>query len=262
MRQAQGNPPIKVQPVTVHAPRAGEVQGRKLAISHRTALFRQDVYLAAVLGLAVERVPDPRNFALASVACSNFAEGDSLLALYNEMVPDGTATITGIDASRSAIKAARGGRYKLHRASWFDTKGQSYEERFLRSKGFTTSYEPNDRQPHRGAIVADAASVRRGHIVRLIEHDAAATLPVAGEVDLACGNNLLYHLDPDKAMRIACNMGSILSDRGVLSFGTNITLSNGTRESIDGELRDRFDLEPVLPDIGPDAEHVMVYARP
>lgn len=254
MRQAEAIPSMRVQ-----VPDEGHVQGRAGKVWHRTFLFRGTTCLPETLKFAVERAPDKSGLAAAIVACSTGAEADSLLVLYNGSGRGGKVTLTGYDASHTAIEAARKGLHKLHRPS-FDEEGRSLEEKALRSMGFATSYEPNGHDLLKCSIVtADAAPVRRGHSVRFVEHDATNPVPTDGEVDLAIASNLLYQLDAEKSIRIASNMADILADRGVLSLGSvgGRYFENETKEPMEAMLRDDYDLEPSTTG----TEDLMIYAR-
>ncbi|HEX5744586.1 MAG TPA: hypothetical protein VFX84_04025 [Candidatus Saccharimonadales bacterium] len=251
----------------VCVPDEGKVEGRVQDVPYRTELFRRDARQAETLDFILGRIPRDSGLSAVIAGCSIGAEADSLLSLYDRSGREGRAEVVGLDASRTAVEAARRGLYRLYNHIIFgseeDVAGKRVldEEEFLADMGFTTSREHNEHPTFSAAsIIVDAAPVRQGHAVRFVAHDAAEPLPVSGEVDLAQASNLLYHLDADRAIRIARNMADILADRGVLSFGSvgSYYFNKETKAPMEAALYDDFGLEPVA--IA--TEDLMIYARP
>lgn len=231
----------RVPSVAVRVPGTEEVQGNRLEIPQVTYLFRRDAYLSEALRTAAARAGDPSVLRIASIACSTGAEVDSLLALYNDSDAEGRVAITGFDASPPVIEEAEKGVYTLKEPQ-FDLLTPSMAANALRAMGFDVSPVPYESGEFQFAHVkADAAPVRAGHDVRFVEHDALEPLPGVQDVDLALANNILYHVAEDKAVRIARNMADVLTDRGVLSFGTGL-LGPKVISPVADMLEEEFDL--------------------
>lgn len=255
MRQDETIPSLRVC-----VPEEGKVRGRAQEVPYMTALFRKDTCMREVLDFTLGRIAGRSNLAAAVIGCSIGAELDSLLALCNREGGEVSATITGIDASRTAVEAASRGLYKLYHARAFGEEDELPTAKALRESGFTTAYERLPEPFSNSArVIVDAAGVRQGHSVRIAEHDAEVPLPVEGELDLTVASNLLYHLDTDKAVRIARNMADVLADRGVLSLGSADShyFRSYTRAPMETMLSEDFGLEPAP--IA--AEGLMMYAR-
>jgi hypothetical protein len=251
----------------VCVPEDGKIKGRVQDIPYRTELFRQDTREAETLDFTLGRIPEDSGLSAVILGCSIGAPADSLLALYKRSGREGQAEILGVDASRIAVDAARRGIYRLYRHVIFgsDEKAgderMSDEEKFLAEMGFATRREYNVHPTCRTAsVIVDAAPVRQGHSVSFVEQYAEEPLSVERQVDLAQASNLLYHLDAEKAIRIARNMGDMLADRGVLSLGSvgSYYFRTETREPMEAMLSNDFGLEPVATA----TEDLMMYARP
>jgi chemotaxis methyl-accepting protein methylase len=227
-----------------------------------TSFFRGGSYLPMALRKAMERTGEPTALSVVSVACSNGAEVDSLLALHNNRGKSnghrGKVVIAGYDINSLALEDARRGLYTLRKPD-LSPNLQPQQEQALKGLGFYVSYEPPISYVpgvRAGAGVsssnlkADAIPVREGHAVMFTEHDATEPLPVREPVDLALANNLLYHLSSDTAARIVRNMADVLADRGVLSFGGS-SLSKDSpveAEQVVRLLDEEFSLQPLFRD--------------
>lgn len=237
-------------PVEVVIPEAPTIDDRR--IPTLTHLFRNGSHLHLVSRLTRERAGD-EGFSFGSVGCSNGAEVDSMLALHDNGGHEGSLTAAGFDINPEAIKAARRGVYTMRR-TFFAPFGYPPQEGTLMNMGFGVSYTHATFSlfvPTTGFRVnIDAGPVREGHRVEFVEHDAAEPLPVAGPQDLMMANNILYHLRDAKAAQVVRNMASVLSDRGLLSFGGSTLAADSPLETerITGLLDEEFDMAPVYTD--------------
>ncbi len=222
-----------------------------------TGFFRGGSYLPLAFKFATDRAGEEPDLSLASVGCSNGAEVDSLLALYNRSGREGIVTATGYDVNPVAIRAAEQGYY---RALDWETKLELPQEGALKPYGFATGYEQKGRFVPRFRLEVDAQPVRSGHTVNFVEHDGAEPLPVEGTADLVLANNILYHLTDERAARILYNMGRALSDRGVLALGNGTFAADSPlrTQPLVNMLKREFDLEPVFTNA---SETPIIFAR-
>jgi chemotaxis methyl-accepting protein methylase len=214
-----------------------------------TSLFRKGTYLPAVLDLAAARAEEPETLSVYSVGCSSGAEADSILALHDINNYPGKIALCGFDINPMALEYAERGFHaaELSAEQVDELAGAGFDIMELELLGTELEYPT--------VHLVSSKKLRARHDIKFIEHDFRKPYKDKGKADLVLANNLLYHIrKKSHALRMVYNLCELLSDTGVISFGSTFFRGNKWRPKLSLEwtgeplslMANRFGLELLI----------------
>ncbi|HYH36097.1 MAG TPA: hypothetical protein VD706_01200 [Candidatus Saccharimonadales bacterium] len=237
---------VKPRPVELETPRPSfYVEGEPHGIPMHTAFFRLGIHLPEAFDVSMASVDRNEEFSFISAGCGPGSELDSGLVLHRANDEEGAVWARGFDASSIAIAAAQRGHYRVNRLLHTQVDRVLAD---LEGFGFDTEIrEPDSDDPIQKPVgVIRSAPVREGYDIGFEQRDLTEPLSLSRRPHLVLVNNLLYHMEPPKALRVVRNLSWTLARGGVMSFDDHTAYVDSHRRGTLARLMtEEFGMEPV-----------------